>query len=860
MGKGTLQQRIMRTIAICVLLPLGILALIASLQLSPLTAMIGSQGTSSIETEGINALRNSSVDAGKYVKNELDQAKVDLQRLVRNAVAILNGSMNVTETRASYRQGGTAPPGNYTDYTDFGFAGSLTASMNDTINKTAYMDYACKGICMNNVNYNSIVQVYQNTVSRMYPYIVGSRVYTVNLTQSDWYMAAKVAGRNNIVLSRDSTIESHGAVYISMPIMNENSNTTVIGCIAIEYKLANLRAHLNGTRIQKTGYVALIDHSWNALSHRNSTATVAAVSILTLEGTSSTEFQNLLTTAVSGATGSGAFMKAAAEWRVAYSPVGTGGLYMLAFVPITEIIAPGVQLQGNLAALNTVAIIVFICAAAAIFVVVYFLVIKVSHSITRPVTTLTNAIENMTKGDLTKEIPMDAKSRGDELGTLAKSFQNLLITMRLGNKSYYRGDMSVAYTNYQAALELFLTTKNLRGQGMCYNNLGNIYRNWADYEHAKESYDKAIQIGEQQTDHAGLAARYNNRGLLSLSKEDWDGAKNDFDRALQIDKELGDDRGVAMRTRNLGIMNMLKQQWKPAQKLLDEAMKIDSDIGNDAGMAEDEFQLGRLAQATNDLETAEGHYKKALKTAESLQNFPLMKHILDQMVKLYDALDSTALLHKAEADLAKINEVLVKAKEVVFVMDQSGSMQAEGKMTAARSGALEVFEETINIGDDVAVVGFHSILNPLLPLTTKKGTAIANIKNVFVNLDSTPYQTMFYDAVAHAIEMLRNTPADHQRWIVALTDGQDNMSKLQNPRSLAELIKTVQPPLNFILIGVGSELKMVHNEMTMIVEATPKGKYIKIYSPKNVKKAIEEAFQTVKEIMASAEIEGFSPE
>ena len=48
--------------------------------------------------------------------------------------------------------------------------------------------------------------------------------------------------------------------------------------------------------------------------------------------------------------------------------------------------------------------------------------------------------------------------------------------------------------------------------------------------------------------------------------------------------------------------------------------------------------------------------------------------------------------------------------------------------------------------------------------------------------------------------------------------------------------------------------------MTEMVGATSHGKYITIYSAKNVKKRIENAFQTVKEIMVASEIEGFTPE
>ncbi|MBN2150091.1 MAG: tetratricopeptide repeat protein [Candidatus Lokiarchaeota archaeon] len=872
-GKGTMQQRILKTILICVLIPMGILAAVAIFQISPLTTDIGARGTSSISQEGINALQSSASDAANWVRIELDQAKADLRRLVDTELSIFNGTMNITGNRQSYHANGTPSLStaasvrygnlnvNFT-CADWGNALSMNAAMHERVNKSAYMDFSLKGIS-NNTNYMTITQVLGDSVSRVYPYIDDpGRTGTEDLRASSWYIATLAQPRGTMVVG-SSHMRTFGsvtfpAVYLSMPL--RYANGTVVGCIAVEYRLTALRAHLNGASIQDTGYVALIDGGQVALSHKGLTESLAASPIGTLEGLATAEFSAVMGRAVGGSSNSEPFMRGSVEWRVAYAPVGAGDLYVVAFVPYSELVSPGLQLQSELSGLNTLAIVIFIGIAVALFVVVYLLVIRVSKSITRPVVALTAAIENMTKGDLTNEIPMDAKSRGDELGTLALSFQNLLTTMRLGNKSYYRGDMSLAYTNYKAALELFETTNNLRGQAMSYNNLGNIYRQWADYDKAKESYDRAVQIGESQSDHAGLAARYNNRGLLFLAEEDYDAARADFERAMQIDKELGDEKGIATRNRNLGILNMLRQQWKPAQKFLDEALKIDSDLGNDGGVADDEFQLGRLALSTNDQEGAEKHFKKALKAAEGLQNYPLMKNVLGQLVKLYDSMDSTTALHKAEAELAKVNEVLVKPKEVVFVMDQSGSMQAEGKMTASRSGALEVFEETINIGDEVAIIGFHSIINPLLPLTRKKGTDIAKIKGTFINLDSTPYQTAFYDAVAYAIEMLKATPPEEQRWVVALTDGQDNMSKQHNPGSLARLIKSISPPLNFIMIGVGSELKMVHNEMTQIVEATPRGKYIKIYSAKNVKKAIEDAFKRVKEIMASSEIEGFTPE
>ncbi|MHA1986250.1 MAG: tetratricopeptide repeat protein [Promethearchaeota archaeon] len=544
----------------------------------------------------------------------------------------------------------------------------------------------------------------------------------------------------------------------------------------------------------------------------------------------------------------------------------TALLVYLLFSNIDTFIAPPYN-YDSLEAFKVPIIIAFIIIAVIISIIIYFGVLRISGRITIPINQLTESIETIAEGDLSQEIPMDGRIRGNEIGILAQSFQNLLVTMRLGNKSYYRGDMTLAFSNYNAALELFRTSKNLHGQGMCLNNIGNIYRTWGDYNRAKESYDKAIEIGEQMDDIGGLSPRYNNRGILFLSEEKWDEAMSDFEKALELDKEMDDDEGIASRKRNIGVLHILKNELDLAQEHLNEAIKLDSKWEYSVGLAEDEFQLGRLALLKNSPEVAEEHFTNSLKFAEKLQNFPLMKNNLEAMIGLYENQGNTTLHHKAELELSKINDLLVSKKDVVFVIDQSGSMKEWGKMQAARMGALGVFNETINIGDRVAIIGFHSIINKILELTEKKGN-IAEIVEIFKNLENTRYETALYEAIAYAIGILNKAPLiqgqetqERQKWVITLTDGEDNASKGGfTSKRISTLVKNINPPLNFILIGVGPELKKVHRKMTQMVNATPLGKYITIYSAKNVQKRIADAFKRVKEIMASSEIEGFIPE
>ncbi len=536
---------------------------------------------------------------------------------------------------------------------------------------------------------------------------------------------------------------------------------------------------------------------------------------------------------------------------------------LLLYSNINEFINLG---YSELNTLRIPLIFLFLIVPSFIIFVVLLAINFMSNRITAPIISLTHSIENIAEGDLSQEIIIDGRIRGNEIGMLAQSFQNLLVTMRLGNVSYYRGDMTLAFANYNAALELFKSTKDHHGQGMCLNNLGNIYRNWGDFTKAKEAYDKAIEIGEQEDDIAGLSPRYNNRGLLFLSEEKWTEAMNDFNKAIEIDKEIDDEEGIATRKRNIGVLHMVRNELDLAQANLDEAIQIDSKWEYNLGLAEDEFQLGRLSLLKNNQELAIEHFKDSLKFAEGLKNYPLMKNNLESLVKLYENQGNTTLHHKAENELTKVNDVLVRKKDVIFVIDQSGSMHEWGKMEAAKTGALGVFNETINIGDRIAIIGFHSNTITHLNLTEKKG-GVSDTVAIFDKLKAMPYNTKLYDSIAHGINLLINSPPirdqesqGRQQWIVTLTDGEDNESKKFNPRKIATLIKTINPPLNFVLIGIGPELRKYHKKMTDMVEATPQGKYITIYSAKNVKKRIENAFQTVKEIMVASEIEGFTPE
>jgi len=864
--KGKIQKRILRANLILIIIPMIVLAVFAFSQVSLLGGTIGTDGQESIKIEGLRALQNKSSDIVDYIDSWFEHSSVDLDRIITYNEDLFNERINVTGTRLSYHQSGvpSLPKLTYSNrydkninisFSDYTNSTNINSSITQLIDKSAYMDYIFNPIYKANSMYVTIIAGYELGITRVFPFINNSRSINQNMNSQDWYIFAKgLNGQTYFGEINQSLIGP--AISISKAALYDNNS--IIGCCCIEIELSTLREYLSQIKVLKTGYAVLIDDLGKAIIHPDVPDTSLGFPIAELE-IDSIEFQSIINHTKNEEQGTEFFQKNGESWVISYTPIGKGGYSIALIVPYREIIESGTNLQNSIAALNAPMMVIFIVVLAILFCVIIFAILRMSKRITRPIKHLTDSIDNMIRGDLTKEIPIDKKRRSNEIGVLAQSFQALLVTMRLGNESYYQGDTYLAFKNYSAALQLFRTTENLKGQGICWNNLGNIFRNWGEFDKAKDAYDKAIKIAEISNDNAGFSSRLNNRGLLYLSEGNFNPAEEDFINALKIDEKMMSNDRIATRKRNLGVLNLLKNDLGEAGKYLNEAYDLDTEISFKANLAEDHFQIGRFELSRKNIDSATHNLNTALSIAEEFGNFPLMINVLKILINIYDEQDNTVLLHKMEAKLAKISELIIRKKDIIFVIDQSGSMEDQNKIRAARKGAKEVFDAVINQSDNVAIVGFHSKVNHILPLTRKSGN-VEKIQNVFRDLTNTPYQTAFYDAVGLAVEMLNNSPKENQKWIVALTDGLDNFSKEYSAKTLAEYVTTLDYPLNIILIGVGRELREVFTEMNLIVNSSIRGKYIPIYSESNLSKSIADAFKRVKEIMASSEIEGFSPE
>jgi Ca-activated chloride channel homolog len=138
-----------------------------------------------------------------------------------------------------------------------------------------------------------------------------------------------------------------------------------------------------------------------------------------------------------------------------------------------------------------------------------------------------------------------------------------------------------------------------------------------------------------------------------------------------------------------------------------------------------------------------------------------------------------------------LNQVLTtwrrdrKPANVELVLDNSGSMEQEGKLDAAKRG-LQAFLRLLAPQDEVGLTKFSTKITPLVPPAPYRqnaGALAAAVRDI-VPED----QTSLYDAALFGLDLIkRRADAEHINAVVLLTDGQDTASNSSAQQVLDQL-------------------------------------------------------------------------
>ncbi|MHA1518629.1 MAG: cache domain-containing protein [Promethearchaeota archaeon] len=862
------------------IVPIVIIVAVSAGNMGVLGANVAEISGDALESEEYRSMAEITQTKSAYIDEVFTKKGNDISTIAQFAEDIFNGVIDVNPI-PSYYHTDVNPELEYIDSAEYGTTISFNASMyflpiNSSLtaeatyfrDKSAHLDVMFKQLKSNSPEYAWIYMGFEEQkMYRCYPFSEWENK-SYDATGRPWY---------NLAVSRNTTVYTEPymdaaglglMITIAKPVYF--SNGTLIGVVACDLTIQSIQDNILDTEILETGYAFLIDSAGSTVSHPDLSADDTNT-IITNDALEGSEFGVILNQMQSNEEGTGTYSKDGVDWFINYKTISSTGYLFAIVVPKSEIIGPAVSIRDRITSLITTQIVILIIVLGAAVVAIGVTSNYLSKRIVTPITNLTKMMNFVSKGSISREIPMEASSARDEITILTDSFQNLITMLRLGNSDYYRGDLNLARKNYSKAMEIFKLSDNKRGIGICANNLGNIFRILQDFGSAERSYLQAIDISMELKDQSSLPRRYNNLAQLYSDSNQIQKADDYFNNGIRVSETLGDRAALALLYRNLGLLKVKQNLEDEGKKLINKAYDIDTELKNNLGMAYDELYLGKAEIGTNP-DGALEQLNFALEHAQDENDIRLQMNIYSEMEEIYKKKRNRAKSHQARAKSNQLRVSLIQKKFVVLTIDVSGSMIGQ-RIQAAVQGALEIYDNQINPQDEVAIIVFHSqsevILHP-----TQKGGNEDRIRNVIRNIRATRYQTAFFDAVGDSFDLINRRISDEQKWIIALTDGMDNQSHSfslfdrkykgwfnfmnQDQRiGLGEYITENLMSMNLIIIGIGNELIPIEPKLGEICTRNDQGRYIPVHDLYNTKTAIRNAFGEVSDLLAQINVEEF---
>jgi len=238
---------------------------------------------------------------------------------------------------------------------------------------------------------------------------------------ADWFLIPRELHRP--VWSEPYFDEGGGDVVMtsySVPIYREDDGRKrFAGMVTADVSLDWLRSYVDGLSIYASGYAFLLSRNGVFLSHPQERFIMRESIFSLAESKDSPELRRIGQDMTRGGTGFvrlPGFVLGKPAW-LSYAPVPSTGWSMGLVIPEDELFASLSQLGREVAAIG-----------AGGFVLLFLVVSFVSTSITRPLKTLAGRTAEIARGNL--DIPVQQAPAGDEVGQLARSFEDMRLALR----------------------------------------------------------------------------------------------------------------------------------------------------------------------------------------------------------------------------------------------------------------------------------------------------------------------------------------------------------------------------------------------------------------------------------------------
>lgn len=248
----------------------------------------------------------------------------------------------------------------------------------------------------------------------------------------------------------------------------------------------------------------------------------------------------------------------------------------------------------------------------------------------------------------------------------------------------------------QQAIQLAITTHDLRAQGEALKTLGTLAMNEGKFEQSKDLYQDALTLFISADYPIGQGQCYNNLGMVANRQEDFVNALIYTNKSLDIKIRIKDSVGIANTYNTLATIYEAQKNYPLALEHYRKTVVLQEKVGTDYRIADAYNNLGRMLLATNSDE-ALGCLLKAIQIRRKIQDKKGLASSYRNVAEVYAGRlnnfdKATEFAQQAITSYKELHEAVPQAECMTFLADVYTKMAQYDKATPVYQEAAAIVE------------------------------------------------------------------------------------------------------------------------------------------------------------------------
>ena len=470
------------------------------------------------------------------------------------------------------------------------------------------------------------------------------------INEKPWYKEALKLKQGEVLYTEPYVDSVTGKMVISVVQVVYDENGTSLGVVAIDVLLDELPNIMKKYKIGESGFAFLISKKGELVYH--------PVKEMILKNNMTKEkggMGEIGRSMVAQKQGTGVYSYNGTDKYVGYYPIEANGWSVAAVVDQGEF-------TEETSVVRKLLIISYVLGAIIIAVLIFL----IGKAIVKPIKKLEKYGDKMADLDFTEDISEDLVKRKDEIGLLAKAFENVSVNLR-----------DFAKKTLESAEQVAASSEELTSTS----------------QQTAEAANEITKTIEEMANSAEDQARQTENGAMSINGLGESIAKNQ-EMMVNLNKAIG--KVDILKNEGVTTLKELVEKTMDSEKISKEVYKVIMDSNKSAEKIENASEMIKsIASQTNLL--ALNAAIEAARAGESGKGFAV---VADEIRKLAEQSDAfTDEISLVINELAIQTERAVQSMEVVSnnTQEQTKSVENTNEKFEGISGAIDEMQKVVEV-------------------------------------------------------------------------------------------------------------------------------------------------------------------